>query len=74
MKKIALCVTALLVGTTCFAANQTQSSHAGKLGALSAVFKKHEADTLKSHEDRVNMVYGGQDVSRLPMLAMHTIV
>lgn len=75
MKKIALCVAALLVGTSCFAGTSNiNSSHAGKLGALGVMFKKQGADTLKSHEDRVNMVYGGEDVSRLPLLAMHAII
>ena len=74
MKKIALCVAALLVGTSCFAAaSHINSSHAGKLGALGASFKKYGSDTIKSHEDRVNMVYGGEDVSRLPLLAMHAV-
>jgi hypothetical protein len=75
MKKIIMVLGALLATTTSFANVPSSSLNKGSVGlkALSSAWKTDaNAATPQSHKDAIEMVYGGQDVSGKPTLALNT--
>ena len=64
MRQLLLLVSAILVGTYCFATTLPSG--------LSSAWKTYQAISAKQDKNGITMVYGGADISRRPTIVAHT--